>query len=285
MNNNINKDSEIKKKQMTTIIILIVLIVVVFIISFLFFMFSLLYKYQEVVVVISPNINSGLPSEPSSNPPALSINGTAGASTSGIFFYSGGDVCEPPFWGENCSLESYSPEYINMGEIDERLIESKNMGQRSLSFGQDSCTSLCDDMDNCKGVLWDEFQCKLVTSDIILSRQQLPIYEPLEQGNLYLKSIDSMKIAGVSYAYTSPIVPLRYWINQNNIIVLLPLKLTMSNKTIYGFVNNSDFVFAMSDEPFNNYKQAKVIIINDKNYTPNNYRWVMSVPRQLYEKS
>lgn len=263
------------------IILLVLLIVTIFISWF----FNALYVYERFVETSRINKLAGVVVDRSRNPPRFGVNSRAGASPNGIFYYSG-DKCEPPQWGPDCILTSYDDQYINMGTLPitiDEVAQTIDVGDRELSFTQDSCTTSCDNNNICRGVFWDENTCKLITSELDLEMSELPLYDPLDQGNLYLKSTDDMIIKGVVYAYTSKKPPLRYWMNQPDIIVMIPMKLTMSNMNIYGFINSSNVVIAMSDKPFEDFRNAKTIIYDTSSYIPNDYRWVMAVPKEMYD--
>lgn len=71
-------------------------------------------------------------------------------------------TCVSPYWGGDCTRESYKPRYLALGEVDLTKITIAPIGaavpQDRLSYaktGGSSCTDLCDATTGCVGVVWD----------------------------------------------------------------------------------------------------------------------------------
>ncbi len=124
------------------------------------------------------------------------------------------DKCNPPFFGPNCSIEKHDRNYYAVGTpnpSDMKLSIINNIFTNRKSFTEDSCSSQCDNTDECVGFIYQNNVCTLL-KDNIISESVIP-YSKYKNSTLYLKSSDNLhfehKIFLGAYIHS---LPPRYWL-------------------------------------------------------------------------
>lgn len=205
--------------------------------------------------------------------------------------------CYPPFWGENCMRESYSDKYLAVGTPNINDILLPNMNEQTvsrLSFpfkGNNSeneeqliCTELCDQDEQCTGVLWNgpnnqemginnpSGSCGLLYGDVIVQNGKNIPYLINDDATLYLKNSNKLIFEDRVFVWNGTL-PLRYWL-YNQIWEKNIRLLTMYANTIYkltfiptNFINDGMLIGVYSNSNLN-ISQIETIINNGSN---NNY--------------
>ncbi len=212
-----------------------------------------------------------------------------------------GCICIPPFFGPNCERESYSNEYLAIGnpvksevrllqrdtEIVDRLsfpFRSDNSldqpsesnlqflggGTVPLERVQTLCTKLCDDDQQCVGVLWIApkdgqlgtterlGQCTKLAEVQVKTGQNIP-FDPNVDSSLYMKKGYSPIFTDRVFIYSGEL-PLRYWLDSNdgfrniltnsNLRFIYPSQLYLLNFVPTSQINNANLTGFYSDAPF-----------------------------------
>jgi len=116
--------------------------------------------------------------------------------------------CIPPWWGADCSRESVAQDYVPSGVWDSgqgELVKLDESTLNHLSFGaegEETCTSLCDMNEECKGVLWERLpplpnettstsgRCTLL-KEVVMNPGASLEYDPQKDSTLLLKDPDA----------------------------------------------------------------------------------------------
>lgn len=162
--NNSEKNNDINKmKWIVGIVVFVILVFFILVILYIAF----IYNYEETEDEDTwdkeePNTNTG------GYIPYTEISTIFKNITSG----KQNNECEKGYYGENCEFQFHDMKYYNIGylngqytKIDKGIV---NLSFNELTKDPNSCTSLCDNDKNCKGVEYDHStnHCYLINSDI-----------------------------------------------------------------------------------------------------------------------
>jgi len=134
-----------------------------------------------------------------------------------------GDHCECDLtrYGTRCHQEKHHNSYVGVGNpsmdlIDINIIDTIDVS--SKSFNQDSCSSQCDQREDCTGFLYDQSkQCTLIRGPIYIPRDYNIPYSHDVEPTLYVKNILSMHFDQTIFLSQYPhSFPLRPWLEPNN---------------------------------------------------------------------
>lgn len=142
-------------------------------------------------------------------------------------------TCTSPYWSGNCLRESYKPQYIPAGVAGPEAITLDIISNQSvdrLSYPKESgtsCTDLCDDDPNCRGVYWqapdrpnlDPGNCTLFRR-VKFNPGYRPNFDPNVDANLYVKEpLSAFEFSDFVVVYRQPL-PRRWWINPRRNVLL-----------------------------------------------------------------
>jgi hypothetical protein len=149
--------------------------------------------------------------------------------------------CAFPFFGPYCDRQIHDPNYIGLGLTDDPaslLFTTENANQTInltynfanvptegilktngiIQINQESCTMECTNRSDCKGIVYDGLNCKLITSDVTVGQgvnlESLITLEPtiyLNKMRTHLRFTDRVFMYSVNK-------PTRYWIRRAEII-------------------------------------------------------------------
>lgn|SRR3990167_324489 len=209
---------DMKKNDFDTITIATIAVVVLAIFVVLGLAYYVAYKNSMPSSIEGLNHTVTVPQNTVTSK-VLNANSTLGSSRNGVVSFPGNcskakENCEPPYWGEFGEREAYSDNYIALGnpEPDDVTYEIIRTARTDrLSFGKSSCTQLCDNDDNCGGVVWKDGKCTLVT-DVLVNDGMDLYYDPKVDSSLFIKkSLQGPIITDKVFIYKGKL-PLRYWI-------------------------------------------------------------------------
>lgn len=128
-------------------------------------------------------------------------------------------MCQPPFYGSLCNLESFNTNYIAMGNPDFSTLtlpQTEDVNAQALSFIYSKtddtlpCTIQCDQNENCTGVIWNNGQCTLLLGNLISSENKIP-YSTTTEATLYLNDVNALEFSDQVIIYSGN-APNRPWI-------------------------------------------------------------------------
>lgn len=181
-------------------------------------------------------------------------------------------VCAGSYWGINCELESYNPEFTAIGTAMGTGIPGITGFNNTFRECHDTC--LID--GDCTGFQWVDCQCSILSSTPIITVDQAPIYNPLVQSQLFLKTGRPL-FSDVVFLYYGNL-PRRFWQgNRDNVIPVVPGSVYQLPFIPDNWINDSQLDLALSDEPFSNPSQAKRIQRGNQQFLPTTYNWVMII--------
>lgn len=184
--------------------------------------------------------------------------------------------CIPGYWGFNCELQSYSHNFLAIGNIDESNYECMDYKVEEVN-NLSQCEQSCG--DSCEGFYYQDNSCVLLSEVPSFKFEDMPTFEPMRQSNLYLKRDLHPIVTDRVFLYEN-ILPLRYWLGiRDDVIAMEPGRLYQLPFLPEGWVNDSKYGLAYSDQPFKNISQAKFIQNGNSDFVPQLYRWVMVIPR------
>lgn len=200
-------------------------------------------------------------------------------------------TCAFPFFGPYCSREYHDSDYVSIGtdsDLQNLDYTSENVnGVSSLSYtktndptdgfnsqnimlsGQ-SCTSVCNDNPNCKGIIYNSNGCSIITSDITLKRNIDHTNLHKENPTIFLNKRGRVIVNDKVFLYSNQ-KPFRYWVQRgesisnpqakkpNGFISLdqnIPIQLTWAPQRI---LNESHLLGIWSTNPINLQKLNKQI--------------------------
>lgn len=130
--------------------------------------------------------------------------------------------CYPPYYGEQCNLQSHDASYISAGIPNSNVtLESQSssvttglsfpFSQRPMGSSPGTyCTDSCDQNDNCVGITYESNgTCTLLTSISVSGIEGIPFNAGI-QSILYLKNEYMPLIMGHVVLYSGDL-PLRWW--------------------------------------------------------------------------
>lgn len=133
-------------------------------------------------------------------------------------------TCIAPYFGPRCQLEKHDRRYFSIGIIDESDVGLTIINKTHAdgkSFGENSCSRLCDKNKECDGFIYNENnQCTLIKGDVIIPKNNNISYSLDNNANLYMKNVANVKFDDVIFiASNEKAFNGRYWmINKNNIM-------------------------------------------------------------------
>ncbi|PCJ23421.1 MAG: hypothetical protein COA94_08335 [Rickettsiales bacterium] len=119
--------------------------------------------------------------------------------------------CDFSLFGKKCNRVAYDDTYKCLGNIDKTKINLDIISEQNvsnLSFVHNSCTSLCNDEDNCVGVHYEDKVCTLFSK---ISIEGTITYSHSVDGNLYMKGNNKVIIIDRVFI-TKGKLPLRYYL-------------------------------------------------------------------------
>lgn len=150
---------------------------------------------------------------------------------------SGTCLCQIPFYGEECFLETYDNMYTALGQITDEQADYEidlNTETHRLSFPYNTdndslCTAMCDADDDCIGVKWQsqgppdfginttdpalstKGKCTLLRNKVVFT-PGVPLKYDLDlQANIYMKREIDPEVKDRVFIYKGP-KPTRFWL-------------------------------------------------------------------------
>lgn len=144
----------------------------------------------------------------------MSLHSNFGAAASENDIISSDNKCNSPFFGPSCSLEKHDQNYYSVGTPNKSHLQLSIIDTISTprkSFTTDSCSSYCNDLDDCVGFFYEFNVCTLLKDDVFID-STLP-YSQNTNSTLYMKSSDNLHFNQRIFlgAYIHSLPP-RYWL-------------------------------------------------------------------------
>lgn len=171
--------------------------------------------------------------------------------------------CVSPYWGGDCTRESYKPLYLALGVVDPADITIATIGtpteQDRLSYAKTdgtSCTDLCDSTSGCVGVVWDRNpttggQCTLF-SQITPNTGFTFNFDPNVDSNVYVNNrLQAFKFSDRVIIYSGNLQP-NWWQSLTGQSVLVAFANTRYQLNFYPEIayNTTTFTGLYSLFPF-----------------------------------
>lgn len=132
------------------------------------------------------------------------------------------EKCGYGLYGDECQFQSHNPNYYNAGNFISTFQQENISGTHTLSLDYDladgskssnSCTSICDNRADCKGLVFNHNSstCSLITSDVVSTSDASMDYSTPVQ--MYLKTKVSPHFTNLVVGFSGS-KPLRYYLNK-----------------------------------------------------------------------
>lgn len=232
------------------------------------------------------------------------------------------EQCPYGYYGNECQFQAHSINYYNVGSFNATYNEQNVLGQIPLSLNysiedgskdKNSCTSICDGRNDCKGVIYDHASstCSLITSDIIANGNASVDFTNSTQ--MYLKKSERPQFTDVIIGFSGAKI-LRYYLSKIEqmpdlkrtkkmglkkklrlgIIHFIPNQVINTIWVPYRVVNYGGFVGLFSDKEFtiDNWKNVDMLYTDNGTGEYNiplflqehKNLWVLYISKEDYQK-